>query len=101
MNFSSSDSLHLITRKKAIIFALIVWALFLWRAVDTFGPDGGYINVNSDSAITVLMANDERPITVFDTYYYGADRWGGWPLIIARLVNHSTGFRCRGKLGEY
>lgn len=93
MNFSPSDSLHLITRKKAIVFALIVWALFLWRAVVTFGPDGGHINVNSDSGITVLMANDERPITVFDTYYYGADRWGGWPLIIARLVNHSTGFR--------
>jgi hypothetical protein len=95
MKFSQSNSLHASTRKKAIVlvFALIVWSLFLWRAVETFGPDGGYIQVNSDSAITVLMANDERPITVFDTYYYGADRWGGWPLIIARLFNHSTGFR--------
>lgn len=39
------------------------------------------------------MANDERPITVFDTYYYAADRWGGWPLLLAKLLHRDTGLQ--------
>jgi hypothetical protein len=81
------------TRRVVVLLALIIWSITLFHAVDTFRPVNGNIDFNSDGAIPVLMANDSRPVTVFDTYYYGADRWGGWPLIIARLVNHATGFR--------
>jgi hypothetical protein len=73
--------------------ALIVWSFFLWRGIDVFKP-GVYSGVvfNSDCAVPVLMANDNRPITLFNFYYYGHDRWGGWPFlgaqIIRRLTNH-------------
>ncbi|HEY5884881.1 MAG TPA: hypothetical protein VIT88_09360 [Pyrinomonadaceae bacterium] len=80
-------------KSAVVVIVLIVWSVFVWRAATTFGPQSGHTDFNSDGAIPVLMANDIRPITVFDTYYYGADRWGGWPLIVARLVNHATGFR--------
>jgi hypothetical protein len=75
--------------------ALAVWALFLWRGLGTFGPDRDLndVDFNSDSAIPVLMSNEDRPITVFNLYYYGADRWGGWPLLVTRFIRHLTGFR--------
>jgi hypothetical protein len=66
--------------------------VFLVLALRTFGPDSAYTYFNSDSAILVLMANDNRPITVFDTYYYAADRYGGWPMLIAKAVHLNTGF---------
>ena len=80
-------------KSAVVVIVLIVWSVFVWRAVTTFGPQSGHTDFNSDGAIPVLMANDVRPITVFDTYYYGTDRWGGWPLVTARLINHATGFR--------
>ena len=36
------------------------------------------------------MANDERPITTFDMYYYSADRWGGWPMLVGKALHLST-----------
>jgi len=74
-------------------FAL--WCYFLWRAVSAFSPSSQINNVsfNSDSAIPVLMSNDERPLTIFNLYYYGADRWGAWPFLGTRLVGHFTGYR--------
>jgi hypothetical protein len=96
MNFSPPNLLRDSTGRKKAVFlaiALVVWSLFLWRAIDVFGPGGGLVAFNSDTAIPVLMSNDIRPITIFDTYYYGQDRLGAWPFIIARMVNHSTGFR--------
>jgi hypothetical protein len=80
------------SRRVETLLILVVWLVFLILALRTFGPDSVHINFSSDSAIPVLMANDDRPITVFDTYYYGADRWGAWPLIIAKAVHLSTGF---------
>src|SRR5262249_28921914 len=74
-------------------FALGLFAYFLWRAIDAFGP-GSWINdvdFNSDSAIPVLMSNDARPLSIFNFYYYGADRWGGWPFLILRFVGRVTG----------
>ena len=64
-----------------IVIAIAIWCFFLWRALNAFGPgsDTVPISYNSDSAIPVLMANDQSPITVFNLYYYGTDRWGGWP----------------------
>lgn len=74
-------------------FALLaIWLLFLCRAIYVLGPDGDHTYFNSDGAIPVLMSNDQRPITVFDTYYYATDRWGGWPMILTRKFQHATGF---------
>ena len=76
------------------VIALIVWSFFLWRAVETFKP-GVYSATafNSDCAIPVLMSNDDRPITLYNLYYYGTDRSGGWPFLFAQLIRRSTGYR--------
>ncbi len=76
---------------------LAIWCLLLWRAIAVFGPDSSYVYFNSDGAIPILMANDDRPITVFDAYYYGSDRWGAWPLLAARLIHQETKFRWSDK----
>lgn len=83
-----------ISRKAVIVTAIViaVWGVFLWRTIVVLGPDSLHSNFDSDSAIPVLMANDDRPITVFDWYYYGQDRWGGWPMILARIVHSTTHF---------
>jgi hypothetical protein len=73
--------------------ALGLLAFFLWRAIDAFGP-GSWINdvdFNSDSAIPVLMSNEARPLSIFNFYYYGADRWGGWPFLVTRFIGRVTG----------
>ena len=76
------------------LIALAVWSFFLWRGLDVFKPGVNSATFfNSDCAIPVLMSNDERPITLFNLYYYGTDRWGGWPFLLAQLVRRSTGYR--------
>lgn len=81
-------------QKKLLIAAILVlWLVTLFRAISILAPGSIDVIYNSDGAIPILMANDSRPITVFDHYYYGAGRWGGWPMITARLINHSTGYR--------
>jgi hypothetical protein len=59
-------------KRFAILIALALWAFLLWRGLDAFGPGSDINNLgfNSDSAIPVLMANDERRITVFNCYYW-------------------------------
>jgi hypothetical protein len=81
-------------KQRAVASALIVfvWLLFLILSVRVFRPDSIYVVFDSDGAIPVLMANEDRPVTIFDTYYWGVDRWGGWPLILARVVHQATGF---------
>ena len=81
--------------KKAVLVVLVLalWAFILWRAIVVFGPDSSYTFFNSDGAIPVLMANDHRPITVFDSYYYGQDRWGAWPFLLARLIHRATKYQ--------
>ena len=74
-----------------IVTSLVAWLLFLILALRAFGPDSVYSHFHSDGAIPVLMANDDRPITAFDTYYYAADRWGGWPLLIAKALHQNLG----------
>ena len=39
------------------------------------------------------MATETRPLTPFNLYYYGSDRWGGWPFLIAQAVSKVTGYR--------
>lgn len=74
--------------------ALVVWAFVLFKTVQTFRPSGGTNSLtwSSDSAIVVLMANDDRPITVFNFYYYCADRWGAWQFVLAQGFRRATGF---------
>lgn len=80
-------------KQRIVVFiALIIWTVLLGRVIDVVRPAYGVTDFNSDTAIPVLMANDQRQITVFDTYYYGADRSGAWLLLVARIINHLTGF---------
>ena len=79
--------------EKQTILTVLVWLLFLILSIRAFRPDSSYVVFDSDGAIPVLMANEARPITIFDMYYWGVDRWGGWPLIIARVVHQDTGFQ--------
>jgi hypothetical protein len=70
---------------------VLVWAFFLVRAIFVFAPDSVYVqSFNSDSALPVLMANDER-IDAFRTYIYGQDQVGAWPSLICQLVKRATG----------
>ena len=77
-------------RVKALLL-VGAWLVFLILALRTFGPDSVYNHFHSDGAIPILMANDDRPINIFDTYYYAADRWGGWPLLIAKALHLNFG----------
>jgi hypothetical protein len=77
----------------ATTLVIILWLIFLILSVRVFRPDGAYVSFDSDSAVPVLMANEDRPIIIFDMYYWGVDRWGGWPLMLARVVHQKTGFR--------
>jgi hypothetical protein len=70
---------------------LFVWGFFLVRAISVFAPDSVYVqSFNSDSALPVLMANDEK-IDAFRTYMYGQDQVGAWPSLICQLVRRATG----------
>lgn len=79
--------------EKQTILVILVWLVFLIWSIRTLRPESLYIGLDSDSAIPVLMANDARPITVFDTYYWGVDRWGAWPFMIERVIHQDTGFQ--------
>jgi hypothetical protein len=80
-----------LSRRADALILLAASLLFLILALRTFGPDSVYTHFHSDGAILILMANDDRPITVFDTYYYASDRWGTWPLIIAKALHQNIG----------
>jgi hypothetical protein len=87
---------HPSASKKILItlVVLVVWSFFLWRAIEVFKPGIKSLHYfNSDCAIPVLMSNDDRPITLFNLYYYGQDRWGGWPFLFAQVFRRATGYR--------
>jgi hypothetical protein len=70
---------------------VLVWGFFLVRAISVFAPDSVYVqSFNSDSALPVLMSNDER-IDAFRTYIYGQDQVGAWPSLICQLIKRATG----------
>ena len=79
--------------EKQTILTVLLWVLFLVLSIRAFRPDSLHVVFDSDGAIPVLMANEARPVTLFDMYYWGVDRWGGWPLMIARVVHQDTGFQ--------
>ncbi|HSE20368.1 MAG TPA: hypothetical protein VLB68_01885 [Pyrinomonadaceae bacterium] len=82
-------------KKQVLATTLIIltWLLFLIVSIRVFRPDSRYVAFDSDGAIPLLMANEDRPVIVFDMYYWGVDRWGGWPLMLARVVHRDTGFQ--------
>jgi len=84
----------LLTRKNLLLAcAFLIWLLFLLRATQVFTPGSAHVTMfNSDSAIVVLMANENRPATVYNTYYYGQDRFGAWPFLIAQVIHRATGY---------
>ena len=73
--------------------ALLVWALVLLRVVHAFGPETEINDFpySSDTAIPVLMANDDRPFSPFSLYYYSADRFGAWAWALPALIHRHTG----------
>jgi hypothetical protein len=81
--------------KKVVLvtIALAIWCAILWRVVVVFNPSTMLGVFSSDGAIPVLMSNDDRPITIFNLYYYGAGRWGGWPFLFAQVARWTTGYR--------
>lgn len=81
---------HRLTAVNALLL-FGVWLLFLILALRTFGSESVYTNYHSDAAIPILQSNSDRPITIYDHYYYGADRWGGWPMMVAKWLHLNTG----------
>ena len=75
------------------ILAFAVWCAFLLRVLYVFAPGSPNVDFSSDSAIPVLMAVEKTPVTLFNVYYFGQDRWGAWPFLVAQLITHVTGFR--------
>jgi hypothetical protein len=77
-----------------LIIAILLWGFLLWKALGTFAPGTAIKDVefNSDSAIPVLMANDDRPFSIFNFYYYAADRWGAWPFLMPLAIHKLTGY---------
>ena len=91
-----------LARKRVELMVLVVvWLFFLMWALRVFGPDSIYTNFTADCAIPILMANDERPVTVFDTYYYAADRYGGWPFLIAKVLHQNAGIQWNDQIFHY
>jgi len=86
---TKSQVQSLASRRVEALVLLVLWLIFLIWALRAIGPDSVYTNFTSDCAIPILMANDDRPVTVFDTYYYAADRYGGWPFLIAKVLHQN------------
>jgi hypothetical protein len=84
----------LLTRKNLLFAcAFLIWLLLLLRATQVFTIGSRHVTMfNSDSAIVVLMANEDRPATAYNTYYYGQDRFGAWPFLIAQLIHRATDY---------
>lgn len=93
-NSPARERRALLTRKNLLLAcALLIWLLFLLRATQVFTIGSRHVTMfNSDSAIVVLMANENRPTTVYNTYYYGQDRFGAWPFLIAQVIHRATDY---------
>jgi hypothetical protein len=86
---------RLLSDKRFLTFALgfLIWVVILIRAAEVFTVGSLHVTMfNSDSAIVVLMANENRPATAYNIYYYGQDRFGAWPFLLAQLIHRVTGF---------
>ena len=76
---------------RALYAVLLGWLLV--RACSTFVPGSTHLGpLDSDMAIPVLMANGSSGHWLFDAYYFGQDRSGAWPYLLARAVRGLFGF---------
>ncbi|ATB40373.1 hypothetical protein CYFUS_005822 [Cystobacter fuscus] len=73
-------------------FGLFVWLGVLARVFTHFDPGSeALVGWTSDAAIPVLQSND--PVfDAFHLYYYGQDRLGAWPWLLAQAWRALTGF---------
>ncbi len=80
------------SRWLVLALGLLAWTTFVIRSYQVFGPDSVYVQpFNSDSALPVLMANDDK-IDLFRTYNYGQDQIGSWPFMTGQIVHRKTGY---------
>ncbi len=64
----------------------------LVRAFASFAPGSAHVGLfDADMAIPVLMANGSSGHRLFDAYYFGQDRSGAWPYLLARAVRAGFG----------
>jgi hypothetical protein len=69
-----------------LFFAVGLATLVFYTAARALGPGTlGLPPFNSDAAVPVLMAN-ETHWDLFHAYYFGQDRFGAWPFLLAHWV---------------
>lgn len=74
----------------ALALLVLLFAGLLIRVIVV--PGSAILSVyNSDMAIPLLMANGAWR-GFFDAYYYGQDRFGAWPFLLARGARQLLGF---------
>ncbi|HKC65917.1 MAG TPA: hypothetical protein VKB86_19895 [Pyrinomonadaceae bacterium] len=91
----SASEKQAFSKRRVLLFVLAfsIWLFFLVRSIQVFPPGSAYVtSFNSDTAIPVLMANENRPITIYSAYYYGQDRFGAWPFLLADLFHRATNY---------
>ncbi|HEX8702431.1 MAG TPA: hypothetical protein VF815_26595, partial [Myxococcaceae bacterium] len=72
--------------------ALVLFGLLAARATQVLGPASPHVPLyNSDRAVPVLMCQADH-WSFFDLYYYGQDRFAGWPFFSLRAVSQLFGF---------
>lgn len=75
-----------------VLFAVLLGVLW-FRALSRFAPGGALVGpFDADMAIPVLMSNGSSGQWLFDAYYFGQDRFGAWPYLLARLARWGVGF---------
>ncbi len=69
-----------------VLLALVAWGASLALAVRLLVPGSPWLGAyTSDSAIPVLMARAPA-VDLFHAYYWGQDRFGAWPFLLARAL---------------
>ncbi len=74
------------------LLAVVLGGLLV-RGLSRFAPGSAHVGLfDADMAIPVLMANGSSGHRLFDAYYFGQDRFGAWPYLLARLARGVLGF---------
>jgi hypothetical protein len=70
----------------ALVLSVGVTAALFHAALGSLGPDSFALPpFNSDAGVPVLMAN-ETHWDVFHAFYFGEDRFGAWPFLLAHAL---------------
>ncbi|QRN98163.1 hypothetical protein JRI60_03560 [Archangium violaceum] len=74
------------------LLAVVLGGLLV-RGLSSFAPGSAHVGLfDADMAIPVVMANGSSGHRLFDAYYFGQDRFGAWPYLLARLARGVLGF---------